>query len=235
LDLDDAIDELYGAAPEQFVAERARLARGLREEGKRDEAERVAKLRKPTAAAALLNRLAREERRDVDLLLDAGHRLRESQEGMLRGGDRATFERARATERDALRRLLASAERAGASASVLRQVEQTLRTASVSEEGRELLARGRFETPLEPGGFGLVPDVPAAAAPPRRQRRGAEERRALQQAVRDARARVREAEKQAEALEREAHAARAAADEARAAVDEARRELERAERAAYDA
>lgn len=152
---EEALDALYAAEPGAFTAERGRLARELRAEGRRVEAERLAKLRKPTAAAALLNALAREERRDVDLLLDAGHRLQQSQAGVLQGGERETFERARATERDALRRLLAAAGRRGASPPVLRQVEQTLRTAAVSDEGRELLARGRFATPLEPSGLGL--------------------------------------------------------------------------------
>ena len=36
-----------------------------------------------TVAAWVLNRLARQHRRDVDLLLDAGHRLREAQAGAL--------------------------------------------------------------------------------------------------------------------------------------------------------
>src|SRR5437868_15153903 len=104
MDLEGAIDELYGASLEDFVSERTRWAKEWREAGSREQAEAVAKLRKPTVAAWVLNQLARRNRRDVDLLLDAGHRLREAQAGVLSGKEREGFEQARKTERDALRR-----------------------------------------------------------------------------------------------------------------------------------
>src|ERR1700709_2808591 len=103
--LDEAIDELYGAGLDAFVPLRSKLVRELRAQGDKEEAEQLSKLHKPTVFAWALNQLARHERRDVDLLLDAGHRLREAQAGVLRGADRAEFERARPSEKDALRRL----------------------------------------------------------------------------------------------------------------------------------
>ena len=103
--LDEALDHLYGVDPEAFVAERKRLARELKDAGDAASADAVAKTRKPTVAAWALNQLARKQRRDVDLLLDAGHRLRQAQEGVVGGDDRAAFEQAQKTERDALRRL----------------------------------------------------------------------------------------------------------------------------------
>jgi hypothetical protein len=153
--LDDALDELYGAPLDEFVAERKRLAKKL--EG--DEAKALATARKPTVAAWVLNQLARRERRDVDLLLDAGHRLRQSQAGLLRGEERRAFDEARVKETDALHRLRKAAERllrdarGTAPASTLAQVETALRTAAVTEEGRELLARGRFLEPPQAAGF----------------------------------------------------------------------------------
>src|SRR6266536_1742685 len=99
MSLDEAIDELYGADLDDFVAERARLAKGLREEGDGAGAQTMAKLRKPSVAAWILNQLARRNRREVDLLLDAGHRLREAQAGALSGAERDAFEQARKTER----------------------------------------------------------------------------------------------------------------------------------------
>ena len=59
----------------------------------------------------MLNRLARRERRDVDLLLDAGHRLRRARAGVLHGAERETFEDARRNESDARKRLRQAAER----------------------------------------------------------------------------------------------------------------------------
>ena len=73
--LEEAFDELYAAAPEDFVAERARLAKALKENGLADDAKAVAAVRKPTVAAWALNQLSRNNRRETDLLLDAGHRL----------------------------------------------------------------------------------------------------------------------------------------------------------------
>src|SRR6266508_46216 len=89
MDLEQATDELYAADLDAFVGERARLAKALREAGQTEESQAFAKLRKPTVAAWVLNQLARRNRREVDLLLDAGHRLREAQAGALSGAERA--------------------------------------------------------------------------------------------------------------------------------------------------
>src|SRR4051794_41966776 len=95
--LDEATERLYGVDLDEFGAERARLAKELRGEGRREEAAQLAKLRKPTIAAWILNQLVRRHRREVDLLLHAGHRLRQSQAGGVRGGGRAPFQQARET------------------------------------------------------------------------------------------------------------------------------------------
>jgi hypothetical protein len=166
--LDDALDELYGAPLEDFVAERTRLAKKLGAE----DAKALGTVRKPNVAAWTLNQLARRERRDVDLLLDSGHRLRQAQAGVLRGAEKETFEDARRKETEALRRLTKAAERllrdqrGSASAAVLQQINEGLRTAAISEEGRELLARGRFTEPPQAAGFDAYAgiDVPKRAA-----------------------------------------------------------------------
>jgi hypothetical protein len=228
--LDEAIDRLYGADLADFVSERTRLAKELRAEGRREDAEQVAKLRKPTVAAWAVNQLTRQQRRDVDLLLDAGHRLREAQAGVLRGSDKAEFDRARATERDALQRLTHSADQllGGTTAATLQHISDTLRAAAVSEEGREQLARGQFVAPLEPEGFGVLGGLaPATSARPKREKKPdpREARKAAQEALRAARARLRELEQKAIAAEKAAEAARADADEAERAVEAAERKL----------
>jgi hypothetical protein len=247
--VDDALDELYGADLDAFVAERTRLAKQLKQDGDAEAAAQLQKLRKPNVAAWTLNQLARRNRREVDLLLDAGHRLREAQTGVLRGEDRETFERAQATQRDALRTLrhdavqLLEQERGGASASVLGQIEESLRAAAVSEEGRELLARGRFETPIKLEGFEALGDLggfaaAAAAAPPRESR--TDRRRRAKAALAEARERLREAERAARsadqeverlrkelaAAERDADAAQSEVEDAQQAVDAAQADLD---------
>ena len=247
MDLDEAIDELYGASLDEFVAERTRLAKELRDAGNREEAQAVAKLRKPNVAAWVLNQLARRNRREIDLLLDAGHRLREAQAGAMAGQEQEAFEAARKAQSDALRRLtretrqLLAEERGGGSATVLNQVEEALRTAAVSGAGRELLARGRFVEPLKASGFDVVSEL-APAMPARGTGRGtarSEERREADAALKEAKATLRGAEQGARAAERNADRLRAeweraanAAAELRAKVDRAAREVETAERRA---
>lgn len=168
---DEALDELYGAPLDEFVAARKRLAQRLGG----DEAKELTKLKKPNVAAWALNQLARRERRDVDLLLDAGHRLRQAQAGVLRGGEKESFEDARRKESDALKRLTKAAERllrearGVASASALAQIDESLRAAAVTEEGREVLARGRFVEPLRSSGFDAFAGIDVPAHAPRRK------------------------------------------------------------------
>src|SRR2546430_3752313 len=103
--LESEIDRLYALDPGEFVAERDRVARELRDAGQREEAEQVKSLRKPTVSAATINQLTRHERREVDLLLDAGHRLREAQQQLLAGEDPGSLDEARRIEREALGKL----------------------------------------------------------------------------------------------------------------------------------
>lgn len=236
--LDDAVDLVYGADLDAFVSERARLARELRDSGDRAAAEQVAKLKKPTVAAWALNQLSRRQRRDVDLLLDAGHRLRQAQEGVVGGADREVFEKAQTTQHDALRRLTQQASEllGGASSQALAQISGTLRTAAVSEEGRELLARGRFTVPLEAEGFdvfGALP--PSSAARPRKPataQKANDELRKAKARVRELEREVRDAERRTDKLKAEWQDGEAAAESARANLSEAQREAKEAERRA---
>lgn len=209
--LDEALDELYGAPLEEFVAERKRLANKL--EG--DDAKEIASRKKPNVAAWVLNQLARRERRDVDLLLDAGHRLRQAQAGVLRGAEKEAFEDARRKESDALKRLTRAADqllrgaRGSASASTLARIGESLRAAAITEGGRELLARGRFTEPLRATGFDAfagieVPKRTSAGRPKAKPKPGP--------AVRELERRLRAAEHAAEQAEEQARAAREEAD-----------------------
>jgi hypothetical protein len=204
--LDEALDELYGAALDEFVAERKRLANKLGG----DDAKEVAALKKPNVAAWVLNQLARRERRDVDLLLDAGHRLRQAQAGVLRGAEKETFEDARRKESDALKRLTKAAERllrdarGSASASTLAQINESLRAAAITEEGRELLARGRFTEPLRASGFDAYAgiDVPKRA-PTKKPKAKPAPKPKPDPRIRELERELREAERNAERLRAE--------------------------------
>jgi hypothetical protein len=232
--LDEALDELYGAPLDEFVAERKRLAQKLGGE----EAKELTKLKKPNVAAWVLNQIARRERRDVDLLLDAGHRLRQAQAGVLRGGEKESFEDARRKEADVVKRLTKAAERllrdarGTASASALAQISESLRAAAVTEEGREVLARGRFVEPLRASGFDAFAgiDVPKPKSPARTKAKAestADERREAADVLRELEHRLHAAERQAEKAEKLARAARTDADVLAEEVEAAARRLKK--------
>jgi hypothetical protein len=236
LNLEKAIDELYGVGLESFVAERGRLVEEARGAGHGEEARAIAGLRKPTVAAWVLNQLSRRHRRDVDLLLDAGHRLRDAQAGLLAGEAPAGFEDARKTELESLRRLkahaeqLMSSERGQASTATLRQVEESLRAAAVSESGRELLARGRFVEPIHAEGFDVINQIAAGARPRAASRKQArpDERREAEAALRQATSKLRDAERAARDAELEAERLQADSARARKAAEGLRARADRA-------
>ena len=227
MELEQALDELYGAAPEEFVAVRKRLAKDLKAEGHDADADQLTKRRKPTVSAWALNRLARDHRRDVDLLLDSGHRLRQAQAGVLRGDAREAFEQAQRTERDAITRLVREAERllGGASATVLEQIGASLHAAAVSEQGRELLAAGQFTQPLTLEGF----DALSGLAPPPSKRTAKAKPSRSSEEVKQARAELAEARKRLREAERTAHEARKLSAQADVNVEEAAEAVRKAE------
>src|SRR5262249_19236169 len=196
-----------------------RLAKALKAEGRGVEAERLAKSRKPSLAAWALNRLARDERRDVDLLLHSGHRMRTAE-------DRDAFDQARRVEREAVDRLTQEAAallegRGSTSEASPPPVAESLRAAAASEEGRELLTSGRFTQAFEGGGFdalsGLALKATARRSPaPSRKQRDQEAQRKAKAELTEAKSQLRAAERAARAAETEVEAARrrvAAAEE----------------------
>jgi hypothetical protein len=256
--LDKELDHLYALEPGAFVSERDRLARELREAGDRGQSEQVKRLRKPTVSAWAINRLARQERREIDLLLDAGHRLREAQQGVLAGEDRKALDEARRTEREALAHLREAArgilaEEDRVSETTLNRIAGTLQAAAVSSEGRELLARGRLTGDLEATGFELLAPLAGGTqkqrsrriprGKPDADRKGDEEARKRLDAARDrlrdaregakaAEKDVRTAERDADRAQRELARAEEAAAKARKRVESAEKELREAERKA---
>ena len=169
--LDDEIDRLYAGPLDQFVTERNALSRRLKGAGAGTEAGEVAGLRKPTVVAWTVNQLARKNRRDVDLLLDAGKRIVDAQQASISSGGRAGIDAARASLRKAVADLTASAQRIlgdGASQTTLTRVAETLRSAATEAKGRELLARGQLTAELSDTGWETV----AAFAPTDSRKRG---------------------------------------------------------------
>ena len=139
---DEVIDRLYGLPLAEFTGARNEAVRELRKAGQRDAAERVKALRKPTAAAGLVNTLVREHRREVERFLHAAIALRDAQ--FSGKGDLAA---ASDQEHEALERLTGIGGET---------VRQSLLAAAVDDDAAQQLLEARLERELEPRSFGTL-------------------------------------------------------------------------------
>jgi hypothetical protein len=215
--VDEIIAHLYGLPAAEFTRKRDEAARELRREGRRVEAERVKELRKPTAAAAAVNRLVRGHRREVEQFLSAATTLRDAQ--FAGKGDLAA---AIKREREALERLI----RAGGE-----PVRQTLLAAAVDEDAARELLEARLERELESRGFGsLLADAPPPRTAKPKPARPAERKpddRAARTQLQEAKRRLSAAVADEREARRHWEQSRKRLEEAQAAVELARRKLDR--------
>jgi hypothetical protein len=228
-DLTDVEDRLYGADLDAFVRERTAAAKELRGEGKRAEAAAAAKLPKPSVAAWIVNRVARDSPDPVGELLNAGAELREVQLGGGSAGDlRAATERQEAALRTVMRQAeKVAAKRGSAATATLDRVRETLHAAALDADLAEEVRRGVLVREQRAVGF------PAGIAIPAERRRAAPAKRAAAKpAPKPAKQKARPAQRDevaAKRLERAEAAARSAREDlstAEADRDEAKRALE---------
>jgi hypothetical protein len=246
-DLDVAV--LYGLAPERFVPERNALARELRKAGRREEADAVAALRKPSAAAHAVNTLVRSQPDAVARLWEAGDALGAAQTDVLAGRAGASALTAAAErERAAVEAVMKTS--GALSPQVRERVVETLHAAAFDAGAREPVAAARLERELRHVGLGgvLGAETEAAAGAPspardeqpdrERERERAAQRREADKAVAAARRTAERAERALHAAEQKRHRASEALDaaeealrDARAEADAAAQDRDRAERA----
>ena len=186
MDLEGVTDELYGAPPEQFTARRDELARQAGAEGDKALAAAVRALRRPTAAAWVVNHLVREDSDAVEALVGLGERMREAQ-STLSGAQMRALSRERQSMLRELVRHATALSGGSVSALVTVEVEQTLRAVLADEDASAAvrsgcLTHGLAYSGLGPAGAGAtgrhlraVPG-PAGDLPP--TRRGGHPRRA---------------------------------------------------------
>ena len=217
----------------------------LRAAGDGDEAARVKKLRRPSAAAWLLNVTALTEPKALRAFAKASEALETAQRKALEGGEKDVekWRAAAAREREAAEAVLEAASRAArdagheATKQALDQVDSTLRAAAADPELREQVVAGRLEreqTGATLGTAGLTP-TPGRTAKSAKRLEAKQARREVErlegeladaeELVEQRKARVDDA---AEALKR----ARAQVKEAERRVAELRRELKSAKRKA---
>jgi hypothetical protein len=165
-------DDLYGLPLDRFVSERAELAKSLRKAGRRDEAKKVAALRKPSIAAWAVNQVVRTQRAKMQSLLDAGDELRNAQSDLLEGrGDGRALRSAGERERTlvdelvAIARGLLTSQGEDLSATALERVGDSLHAAALDEDAREQVRDGRLERELRHVGLGLGEGAASPRAP----------------------------------------------------------------------
>ncbi|RIX30456.1 transposase [Amnibacterium setariae] len=236
-----AAEALYALPAAEFVAGRSARAKQARADGDRDLAARISALQKPSAAAALVNRLVHEGGDLLDRVEDLGAALRQAQDE----GDPKRLRELGADRRrlltDAVDR---AAELAGSrpGAAVIEDLQQTLQAALASEDTAAAVATGRLVTALSADGLDPVDLTNAVGGPGRvapRHRRPAPSRSAGasgdaaadREAAEQRAAARREAEQRADAAEARAAEAEQAATSAGTeadAAEERRAEQERA-------
>jgi hypothetical protein len=177
--VEDHIDALYRADPDEFVTARQALVKRLRSEGERDRAAGVAKLRRPTAAAWAVNQLAHRHPDELARLLELGHELHRAHERLLAGDrDDATVTSGRRRHEaiaDLVERAAGILSESGRAADAHRDaIASTLDAASLDPDVGVEVAAGRLSKELDPpSGFGLGggdggwPAPPPPAATPR--------------------------------------------------------------------
>ena len=245
--LEDALDELYGAEPSEFVAVRKRLSATLRDAGDKSGAKVLQGARRPSTSAWALNQLARREPQLVEGLLDASSALYAAQ---TRGTNKPEG------LRDAIRAHRAAVDAAADAANAVLgarandsyrgEMVSTLRAVSTDEDLGRQLRTGRLVRESSVSGFPdavgltLVPDLPAsksgaksktASRPTKRPEKSEVGTEAAQAKAEREREKQQKADLAAkEAARKDAEAAEAIADRAHARVEALEGELEIARR-----
>jgi hypothetical protein len=168
------LDELYREHPDGFVAGRNELAKEVRAAGDREEADRIKKLRRPSASAWLINRTALSSPDPLDEFAEASRRLEDAQARALEGDDDAVAEwrDAAARERDATAAVVETAtglaRDSGHSVNrrALELVGETLRAAASDSDLRDRVMRGRVERGESAPTLGMPAVVPTRRREP---------------------------------------------------------------------
>lgn len=238
--------ELYGLPLDQFTVERNGLVKRLKAGGEKEEAGRVAKLRKPSTAAWAVNQLVRTQKQAIAELFKSGDQMIKAQARALSGqGSAEALKAATLKQREATRGLLEAATGLLNSdghelpANVQERVSETLRAAAIDPDSREQVRTGCLAKELQftglPGFATAAPGRSATADDKSRRDRDKEKRRAeadlkaAQAHRKDAREKLRQAKADLAGAEQELTAAERHRHRASAAVEKAEQKLAKAE------
>ncbi|WP_165825556.1 hypothetical protein [Actinomycetospora cinnamomea] len=174
--LEDAADLLYGVGREEFIPYRDALVKQVRQAGDRELAGEIGGLRKPSVAAWVANRLAREFPDEIGALEELGSSLREAQE-KLEGDALRQLSRQRHGLINALverGRRIAREESVRLGDPAVRELERTIGAALADPTAARALAGGQLAGGMEAGaglgdgGVSAALGGPASGARPAR-------------------------------------------------------------------
>ncbi|WP_086820399.1 hypothetical protein [Allokutzneria sp. NRRL B-24872] len=219
VDTEAVITELYGLEPGEFTAARNARVSEAKRDGRTEAAEAISGLRKPSTSAWLVNRLVREHSGEVDGLLELGVDLRTAHTTLDGAKLRELGQRRHKVVRELIR---LAAGMHSLSATVERELEQTLTTALSDPEAAAVLEAGRLTTTLRLDDRASWPEVTAALPVKRAKEKPKLDRKKLAEAEAEFRAAETEraeARQQLDAARERLAAAEKLVDQAREKVD----------------
>jgi hypothetical protein len=165
--LKSAVDELYSIEPDGFTKRRDALAAQARRDGDAVAAKAIGALRRPTKAAWVVNRLAREDPDTARGLAELGQDLHKAQRSL--DGARLrelTQQRRKLIDAAARKAFQLSGER-DPSAALRNEVASTLEAALADADTAEQFTAGTLVRSAEWSGFGdAAPNLTAVPSPP---------------------------------------------------------------------
>jgi chromosome segregation ATPase len=254
MDLKSIADRLYGLRPTEFMAARTEYVREAKEAGDKEVAAGIAKLRKPSQAAWILNLLARREPAELQRLGNLGAALRDAH-GRVDGESIRDLSKQRHQVIRALVaqvRSMAKQEGQKLSESVLRDVEAVFSKALADPAVTETLQAGTLAATTdltEQEGWPEAPEPVVDEVAQRREQRAERRRQELgrakaeaqhtsevrdraQNALAHAEQKAERAARSVQELEGELERARTTEEEANSEVRDARAVFRTAEKAA---
>jgi hypothetical protein len=234
-DVGAEIDTLFQLSLAEFTGARNALAKQLKNEGRKLDAERVKALAKPSSPAWAVNQLYWQDPKTIERLLTLGERVRKAQTGQLRNADlRALIEEKKQMTTALLTKASAILEEAGHAASPdsMRRVSATLESLAAWGDTEGVPRAGRLTAELDPPGFDTLAALLGGKKPqaekvllfraPKPVEDPAAMRARLHEAVQAAKQALHEAHRDAERAE----SAHAKANARVAAVEKQKQEIE---------
>jgi hypothetical protein len=241
VDFESVADELYAVPRDEFTAARNAAAKQAREEGRRELADQIGALRRPSTAAWVANLLAREQPGEIRALVELGDGLREAQQQLQGDELRRLSAQRHQLVHGLVQQAQALARAAGhpASETVTRELSNTFTAAVNSSAAAQALAGGRLTSALDPADAAAELFAGAATAKPSEpvlegDARGDDGRARLRQDLERLRREATNADTARDEAQRALTDADQAAHDAATALQELRTRLEAAEQAEHE-